>query len=37
LIGLETMKNPETLAKIRGKSVEEVQPVWRRQRVQEQA
>ena len=37
LIGLETMKNPETLAKIRGKSVEEVQPVWRRQRVQQQA
>ncbi len=37
LIGLETMKNPETLAKIRGKNVEEVQPVWRRQRVQQQA
>jgi small subunit ribosomal protein S5 len=37
LIGLETMKDPETLAKIRGKSVEEVQPVWRRQRVQQQA
>jgi small subunit ribosomal protein S5 len=37
LIGLESMKNPETLAKIRGKSVEEVQPVWRRQRVQQQA
>ncbi len=37
LLGLETMKNPETLAKIRGKSVEEVQPVWRRQRVQQQA
>src|SRR5512143_57950 len=37
LIGMETMKNPETLAKIRGKSVEEVQPVWRRQRVQQQA
>ncbi len=37
LIGLETMKNPETLAKIRGKTVEEVQPVWRRQRVQQQA
>jgi small subunit ribosomal protein S5 len=37
LIGLETMKNPETLAKIRGKNVEEVQPVWRRQRDQQQA
>src|SRR5512139_459999 len=37
LVGLESMKNPETLAKIRGKSVEEVQPVWRRQRVQQQA
>jgi small subunit ribosomal protein S5 len=37
LLGLETMKNPETLAKIRGKSVEEVQPVWRRQRGQQQA
>jgi small subunit ribosomal protein S5 len=37
LIGLESMKDPETLAKIRGKSVEEVQPVWRRQRVQQQA
>jgi small subunit ribosomal protein S5 len=37
LIGLESMKNPETLAKVRGKSVEEVQPVWRRQRVQQQA
>ncbi len=37
LVGLETMKNPETLAKIRGKSVEEVQPVWRRQRGQQQA
>ena len=37
LLGLETMKDPETLAKIRGKSVEEVQPVWRRQRVQQQA
>ena len=37
LIGLQTMKNPETLAKIRGKSVEEVQPVWRRQRGQQQA
>jgi small subunit ribosomal protein S5 len=37
LLGLETMKNPETLAKIRGKNVEEVQPVWRRQRVQQQA
>ncbi len=37
LIGLESMKNPETLAKIRGKNVEEVQPVWRRQRVQQQA
>ena len=37
LIGLESMKNPETLAKIRGKTVEEVQPVWRRQRVQQQA
>jgi small subunit ribosomal protein S5 len=37
LLGLESMKNPETLAKIRGKSVEEVQPVWRRQRVQQQA
>ena len=37
LIGLESMKNPETLAKIRGKSVEEVQPVWRRQRDQQQA
>ena len=37
LRGLETMKNPETLAKIRGKSVEEVQPVWRRQRGQQQA
>ena len=37
LLGLETMKNPETLAKIRGKTVEEVQPVWRRQRVQQQA
>jgi small subunit ribosomal protein S5 len=37
LLGLETMKNPETLAKIRGKSLEEVQPVWRRQRVQQQA
>jgi small subunit ribosomal protein S5 len=37
LVGLETMKDPETLAKIRGKSVEEVQPVWRRQRVQQQA
>ncbi len=36
LIGLESMKNPETLAKIRGKSVEEVQPVWRRQRGQQQ-
>jgi small subunit ribosomal protein S5 len=37
LEGLESMKDPETLAKIRGKSVEEVQPVWRRQRVQQQA
>ena len=37
LIGLESMKNPETLAKVRGKTVEEVQPVWRRQRVQQQA
>jgi small subunit ribosomal protein S5 len=37
LIGLESMKNPEALAKVRGKSVEEVQPVWRRQRVQQQA
>jgi small subunit ribosomal protein S5 len=37
LLGLETMKNPEMLAKIRGKSVEEVQPVWRRQRGQQQA
>jgi small subunit ribosomal protein S5 len=37
LIGLESMKNPDTLAKIRGKNVEEVQPVWRRQRVQQQA
>jgi len=37
LAGLESMKNPETLAKIRGKNVEEVQPVWRRQRVQQQA
>ena len=37
LMGLESMKNPEMLAKIRGKSVEEVQPVWRRQRVQQQA
>jgi small subunit ribosomal protein S5 len=37
LLGLETMKNPETLAKIRGKSVEEVLPVWRRQRGQQQA
>lgn len=37
LIGLETMMDPEMLAKIRGKSVEEVQPVWRRQRVQQQA
>jgi small subunit ribosomal protein S5 len=37
LVGLETMKSPEALAKIRGKSVEEVQPVWRRQRVQQQA
>jgi small subunit ribosomal protein S5 len=37
LIGLESMKNPEALAKVRGKSVEEVQPVWRRQRVQPQA
>ena len=37
LKGLESMKDPETLAKIRGKSVEEVQPVWRRQRVQQQA
>ncbi len=37
LLGLETMKEPEALAKIRGKSVEEVQPVWRRQRVQQQA
>ena len=36
LIGLESMKDPETLAKIRGKSVEEVQPVWRRQRGQQQ-
>jgi small subunit ribosomal protein S5 len=36
LVGLESMKNPETLAKIRGKTVEEVQPVWRRQRVQQQ-
>ena len=37
LQGLESMKDPETLAKIRGKSVEEVQPVWRRQRGQQQA
>ena len=37
LAGLESMKNPEALAKIRGKNVEEVQPVWRRQRVQQQA
>jgi small subunit ribosomal protein S5 len=37
LEGLESMKDPETLAKIRGKSVDEVQPVWRRQRVQQQA
>ena len=37
LEGLESMKDPEMLAKIRGKSVEEVQPVWRRQRVQQQA
>jgi small subunit ribosomal protein S5 len=37
LEGLESMKDPEALAKIRGKSVEEVQPVWRRQRVQQQA
>ncbi len=37
LIGLESMKNPETLAKIRGKGVEEVQPVWRRQRGQQPA
>ncbi len=37
LVGLESMKDPETLAKVRGKNVEEVQPVWRRQRVQQQA
>lgn len=37
LIGLESMKNPEVLAKIRGKGVEEVQPVWRRQRGQQPA
>jgi small subunit ribosomal protein S5 len=36
LIGLESMKDPAMLAKIRGKSVEEVQPVWRRQRGQQQ-
>jgi small subunit ribosomal protein S5 len=37
LAGLENMTNPEALAKVRGKSVEEVQPVWRRQRGQQQA
>lgn len=37
LAGLEQMKDPEQVAKIRGKSVEEVLPFWRRQRGPQQA
>ena len=37
LVGLEQMKDPEQVAKIRGKSTEEVLPFWRRQRGQQQA
>ena len=37
LAGLEQMKDPEQVAKIRGKSAEEVLPFWRRQRGPQQA
>jgi small subunit ribosomal protein S5 len=34
LTGLGSMKNPETLAKIRNKQTEEVMPFWRRRNAQ---
>jgi small subunit ribosomal protein S5 len=36
LMGLENMKDPEQVAKIRGKQTEEVIPFWRRRNVQPQ-
>jgi small subunit ribosomal protein S5 len=37
LKGLESMKDPEALAKSRNKRVEDVMPFWRRRNVQQQA